>query len=401
MPPSPRCATARTSPAPSTASTPATACSRRRSPRAADSGSTSSPASRTSPSCPTRPRSGSCRGRIAPAGCSATRTSRTARRCRSTAARCCASRWRGSSRPGYHCYSGLEVEFYITRFVDEGRIALDQTGQPGPAPVVDVIERGYQFLSDHRLDAASPLLETLRDALWDVGLPPRSIEDEWGPGQFEFTFSPLEGLDAADSMILFRSTMKAICARRGLLASFMCWPALPNFFPSGWHLHQSLVDISTGENAFVHPTEVLSPRRDAVRGRPARQRAGDDAVRRPDRERVCALPALLLRPRPDRLGGRQPRRADPHPGRPRRRQHARREPHERAGREPVHVAGGEHRGRARRHRARRHAAAARSSATRTPRTTTCCRSRSARRRTSWTAPSSTAPSSATRSSTTS
>ncbi len=160
---------------------------------------------------------------------------------------------------GYRCYSGLEVEFYITRYADEGRIALDDTGQPGPAPVVDIVERGYQFLSDARLDGASDLLEALRDALWDVGLPPRSMEDEWGPGQFEFTFSPLEGLDAADSMILFRSTMKAICSRRGLLASFMCWPALPNFFPSGWHLHQSLVDSSTGQNAFVHETELLSP----------------------------------------------------------------------------------------------------------------------------------------------
>lgn len=162
------------------------------------------------------------------------------------------------AQAGYQCYSGLEVEFYITRYADEGRIALDATGQPGPAPVVDVVERGYQFLSDTRLDGASAILEALRDGLWDVGLPPRSIEDEWGPGQFEFTFSPLEGLHAADAMILFRSAMKAICARRGLLASFMCWPALPNFFPSGWHLHQSLVDAS-GRNAFVDDSEVLSP----------------------------------------------------------------------------------------------------------------------------------------------
>jgi glutamine synthetase len=159
---------------------------------------------------------------------------------------------------GYRCFSGLEVEFYVTRYVDEGRIALDGTGQPGPAPEVDVVERGYQFLSDFRLDGAAAILEPLRDGLWDVGLPPRSMEDEWGPGQFEFTFSPLEGLAAADAMILFRSTMKAVCARRGLLASFMCWPQLPNFFPSGWHLHQSLADAS-GANAFVDEREVLSP----------------------------------------------------------------------------------------------------------------------------------------------
>jgi glutamine synthetase len=159
---------------------------------------------------------------------------------------------------GYRCFSGLEVEFYVTRYVDEGRIALDATGQPGPAPVVDIVERGYQFLSDFRLDGAAHILEPLRDGLWDVGLPPRSMEDEWGPGQFEFTFSPLEGLAPADAMILFRSTMKAVCARHGLLASFMCWPQLPNFFPSGWHLHQSLVD-ATGANAFVDDREVLSP----------------------------------------------------------------------------------------------------------------------------------------------
>jgi glutamine synthetase len=159
---------------------------------------------------------------------------------------------------GFRCFSGLEVEFYVTRYVDEGRIALEATGQPGPAPEVDIVERGYQFLSDFRLDGAAHILEPLRDGLWDVGLPPRSMEDEWGPGQFEFTFSPLEGLAAADAMILFRSTMKAVCARRGMLASFMCWPQLPNFFPSGWHLHQSLADAS-GANAFVDDREVLSP----------------------------------------------------------------------------------------------------------------------------------------------
>jgi glutamine synthetase len=39
----------------------------------------------------------------------------------------------------------------------------------------------------------------------------------------------------------------------------MCWPALPNFFPSGWHLHQSLVDAETGANAFASESDLLSP----------------------------------------------------------------------------------------------------------------------------------------------
>jgi glutamine synthetase len=59
-------------------------------------------------------------------------------------------------------------------------------------------------------------------------------------------------------MIMLRSAIKSICRRRGLLASFMCWPGLPNFFPSGWHLHESLTKVGSGENAFASPTEMLS-----------------------------------------------------------------------------------------------------------------------------------------------
>src|SRR5207249_8496894 len=125
-------------------------------------------------------------------------------------------------------------------------------------PEVEVFERGYQFLSDARLDGIGETLEAIRDGLWDVGLPPRSIEDEWGPGQIEFTYGPMEGLAAADAMVLFRSAVKAICQRRGVLASLLCWPALPNFFPCGWHLHQSLVDAATGSNAFVSDTDLLT-----------------------------------------------------------------------------------------------------------------------------------------------
>jgi glutamine synthetase len=158
---------------------------------------------------------------------------------------------------GYRYLAGLEVEFYIVRR-ESSTIGLHQTGAPPPPPSVDVFEQGYQFLSEVRLDGVNDTLTALRDALYAVGLPPRSMEDEWGPGQMEFTFSPLEGLASADAMVLFRSTVKQICQRRGLLATFMCRPALPNFFASGWHLHESLLDAA-GTNVFASATETLSP----------------------------------------------------------------------------------------------------------------------------------------------
>ena len=39
--------------------------------------------------------------------------------------------------------------------------------------------------------------------------------------------------------------------RQGFHATFMCRPPFPEVMSSGWHLHQSLVDLQTGENAFM------------------------------------------------------------------------------------------------------------------------------------------------------
>jgi glutamine synthetase len=159
-------------------------------------------------------------------------------------------------RHGLRYLSGLEVEFYVTRRTSSF-IGLDETGAPPPAPGVDVFEHGYQYLSEVRLDGVLDTINALRDGLAGVGLMPRAMEDEWGPGQLEFSLSPLEGLGTADAMILFRSAVKQICQRRGLLASFMCKPVLPNFFASGWHLHSSLL-TADGHNVYLSADSVLS-----------------------------------------------------------------------------------------------------------------------------------------------
>jgi glutamine synthetase len=157
---------------------------------------------------------------------------------------------------GYGYLAGIEVEYYITR-LDTDLIRFEDAGFTPPPPAVSVFERGYQYLSEVRLDGVAGTLEALRDGLAAVGLPPRSMEDEWGPGQMEFSFSPIGGLTAADAVVLFRSAVKQICQRRGLLATFMCRPALPNAFSSGWHLHESLLSRD-GANVFASDDDYLS-----------------------------------------------------------------------------------------------------------------------------------------------
>jgi glutamine synthetase len=98
-----------------------------------------------------------------------------------------------------------------------------------------------------------PAVEILRRGIVALGLPLRSVEVELGPSQVEFTFRPQLGLDAADPMVQFRAAVKQIARRHGLLASFMCRPALANVLSSGWHLHQSLIEKKGKRNAFADP----------------------------------------------------------------------------------------------------------------------------------------------------
>jgi len=152
---------------------------------------------------------------------------------------------------GYDYMAGLEVEFYITKLEDK-KLTPAQSGWPPDAPTVSTVAHGFQYLTEIRLDEIDDILILLQDNLTDLGLPLRSMEDEWGPGQSEFTFDPQIGLSPADSMLLFRTATKQICRRQGLHATFMTKPALPNFFSSGWHLHQSLVNVDGGANAFTN-----------------------------------------------------------------------------------------------------------------------------------------------------
>ncbi|HEU5111538.1 MAG TPA: glutamine synthetase family protein, partial [Micromonosporaceae bacterium] len=153
---------------------------------------------------------------------------------------------------GLDAVIGLEVEWYLTRLVDTGFSGrVGGFGVQGEPPRVAPVDGGYQFNLDALGDALMPVLEPLSEALLALDLPLRTIEHESGPGQLEFTFSPLPALAAADAMLLFRGVTKQICARLGHHASFMALPRLDGFDPSGWHLHQSLFDRVTGHNAFT------------------------------------------------------------------------------------------------------------------------------------------------------
>ncbi|MEM7424901.1 MAG: glutamine synthetase family protein [Pseudomonadota bacterium] len=151
---------------------------------------------------------------------------------------------------GRQFITGLEAEFHIFR-IREDKLSPSDAVNPGTPPDVALLSQGYQYLTETRYDELEPLLERLRSTLAALDLPLRSMEVEFGPSQVEFTFAAQDALATADAMVLFRSAVKQVCKREGLLATFMCRPALENVFSSGWHLHQSLVDTASGANLFA------------------------------------------------------------------------------------------------------------------------------------------------------
>lgn len=151
---------------------------------------------------------------------------------------------------GYRFLAGLELEFHVFKLMDP-RLDPCDSGQPSRPPDVRMLAHGYQLLTDNRFDELEPILDRLREDLLKLGLPLRTMEVEMGPSQCELTFAPTEGLTAADNVVITRSAIKQICRRLGYHATFMCRPAIDNVASSGWHLHQSLLEVASGANAFV------------------------------------------------------------------------------------------------------------------------------------------------------
>ncbi|MEZ5649365.1 MAG: glutamine synthetase family protein [Burkholderiaceae bacterium] len=164
---------------------------------------------------------------------------------------------------GLRAVVGLEVEWYLLRLL-ETELSDEHIGAPGVRgrpPRTAAPEPGFSYDAESTLDRMQPMLSRLAQDYVSLGLALRSMDNEFGAGQVECTFMPQDAMAAATDFVLFRSATRQICRRHGHLASFMTFPGLKGLFPSGWHLHLSLVDAGTGVNRLTpgRHDEHLSP----------------------------------------------------------------------------------------------------------------------------------------------
>jgi glutamine synthetase len=136
---------------------------------------------------------------------------------------------------------GLEFEWFNFKETPQ---SLREKGFVHPEPITPGMF-GYSLL---RAAQNRPFLNAIMDELAAFRVPIEGLHTETGPGVFEAAILYSDGLEAADRAVLFKSSVKEIGPRFGIMPSFMAkWnEKLPGC--SG-HIHQSLWD-QHGKNAF-------------------------------------------------------------------------------------------------------------------------------------------------------
>ncbi len=152
-------------------------------------------------------------------------------------------------------------------------------------------------------------LGSMQDATPALGLPLLTIEDEWGPGQIEFTFAPAARAQSADNALLIRSAIKQVCRRHGYHATFMALSRRCPTSSSAGGTCTSRSRRSGGGEQRVHRHDggERCRRPAGVPRRPAEPRRPGVGVHDAHDHRLQALPARLVRTRSRRLGLREPR----------------------------------------------------------------------------------------------
>ncbi|MFN7993504.1 MAG: glutamine synthetase family protein [Bryobacteraceae bacterium] len=143
---------------------------------------------------------------------------------------------------GYAAHFSAEYEFFIFRETPQSLREKHFTALTPLTPGMF----GYSVL---RASANAELVLEILEGLAAFEVPLEGFHTETGPGVYEAAITVAEGLPAADRGALFKTAVKEIASRRGLVPTFMAkWN--PNLPGSSGHLHQSLSRKESHENLF-------------------------------------------------------------------------------------------------------------------------------------------------------
>jgi len=137
-----------------------------------------------------------------------------------------------------------EVEFYLTKRCTDPDLPLEppigRSGRP---------ESGRQSFSIDACNEFDPIIEDIYDWCEDMGLDIDTVIHEEGMAQLEFNFRHGDPLKLADQVFVFKRAVREAALKHNISATFMAKP-ISGEPGSSMHIHQSLLDIKTGQNVF-------------------------------------------------------------------------------------------------------------------------------------------------------
>ncbi|MDH5250791.1 MAG: glutamine synthetase family protein, partial [Cyclobacteriaceae bacterium] len=107
---------------------------------------------------------------------------------------------------------------------------------------------GYSIL---RTTLQNPFFTDLFELLKNFDIPLEGLHTETGPGVLEAAIQYAPLLESADRAVLFKSSVKEIAYKHGIMATFMA-KISENLPGCGGHVHQSLWDKSGKKNIFYN-----------------------------------------------------------------------------------------------------------------------------------------------------
>ena len=119
-----------------------------------------------------------------------------------------------AAKMGFDVYSALEFEFFM---FDETPESIREKNYKNLTPMTP----GWFGYSVIRNSVWSELYQDILDMCEKMRMPIEGLHTETGPGVLEAALGVCSALEAADRAALFKTFMKVLAQRRGLLATFM------------------------------------------------------------------------------------------------------------------------------------------------------------------------------------
>jgi glutamine synthetase len=145
---------------------------------------------------------------------------------------------------GWKAVVAPEIEFYLVATNDDPDYPLHPPkGRSGRAISGG---QGYSIAGINEFDE---LIDDIYHFSEKQGLEIDTLIHEEGPAQLEINLRHGDPVQLADQVFLFKRTIREAALKHGIYATFMAKP-MQGQPGSAMHIHQSVVDIKTGQNIF-------------------------------------------------------------------------------------------------------------------------------------------------------